>query len=109
MSLIEKAVARAGMELLGDKFPQRQRGVKWMQRFLTELRKGASEMIDHLLEIEKDRNDAQRRISLLQERIRVLENENREHRVKAWASGIEALTTADRTKLIETTALSQAN
>lgn len=106
MSVIEKALKKAGLKVQADTLPKEQRGVKPFQRFMAALRVVEAEAQDLLTEAQNQLNE-QLRVNLQQQqRIHSLEAELLRYRLKEGLGEIEALTTHDRTKLLE---LSRAN
>ena len=102
MSLVEKSVARAGMgPLVADTLPAKPRGVKSLQRLIAALRATEAEVQDRLSASERDLNNALRQNLALAERVRLLEAENLQHRLKSRLGEIEALSSSDRTRLLE--------
>ena len=106
MSVLQKALAKTGLELEGDALPRKQRRVKVFQRLIAAVRAAEGELQDQLNEAERECNEALRRNIFLQEENRCLREESLQHRLKSKLTEIESLTTSDRTKLLE---LSGAN
>jgi arginine utilization protein RocB len=100
MSVLQKALTEVGMSLEGDKLPKDQRTQKCFQRVIAAIRAAEAEVMDRLSQAERELNEALRVDMQLQERVRVLEAENLQHRLKARLGEIESLTTADRTQLL---------
>src|SRR5262245_19893964 len=103
MSVIQKALKTAGMEMGADTLPKKQRGVRAFQRLIAAVRAAEGEMQDQLSQAEVDLNKALHENLVLHERLRVLEAENLQHRLRSRLGEIDSLTSADRNRLLEVT------
>jgi hypothetical protein len=101
MSIIEKAAAKAGLEINHDTLPKKDRTVKAFQRLIAAARGCEAEVQDDKAQSERELNEAPHRCLEQQERIRVLEGELLQLRLKERLTGVESLTVGDRTKLLE--------
>lgn len=101
MSILQKSLAKEHIELLGDALPKSQRTVKVFRGLMAAIRAAEAELMDHLSRAERELNESLRHNLELQERVRVLEGENLRHRLKQNLDEISALTTGDKTKLLE--------
>ncbi len=101
MSVIEKALAKEGMAMVADTLPKGQRGVKSFQRLIAAMRACEAEVLDRLSKAEEEQNKALRQNLELHERLRRLEAENLQHRLKNKLGEIDSLTVGDRTRLLE--------
>jgi|SRR5262245_63196199 len=108
MSVIQKGMKKAGIDLLGDMPPARQRSGKWWQRAIAALRAAEAAELDLKAQAERQLNEAlQKNLELQQENER-LRTELLQCRLKEGLVQIEALTAGDRTKLLELAGASPA-
>lgn len=98
--MIEKAVAKAGLEMTADTLPKGSRSVKSFQRLIAAMRACEAEVLDRLSASERELNESLQANLQLQERVRILEGENLKHRFKNELDTIE-LTSGSKTKLLE--------
>ena len=102
MSVLAKALKDEGLALDGaNSLPLGQRGVRVFRRLIQATRAAEAEMIDQLSKSERELAESLRQNLILQERNRLLEEENRKFRAKEWSAGIEALTATDRASLLQ--------
>jgi hypothetical protein len=99
--IVEKSLTKAGLTMEGDKLPQKDRTVKTFQRLIAAVRATEGEVMERLSNAERELNDSLRANLTLQERCHKLEAELRHYKVAEVTGTMEALTTADRTKLLE--------
>jgi chromosome segregation ATPase len=98
--IVEKSLRRAGLTLEADSLPKKDRKVKSFQRLIAAMRATEAEVLDRLGESEQALNKALRENLELQDRLHILERELQKVRLKEHLDSIEALTVADRTKLL---------
>src|SRR5215831_13575569 len=96
MSLIEKAAVKAGVEIVHDTLPQKQRTVRCFQRLIAAMRATEAEVQDRLSQSERELNEALKLNLGLQEENQRLKAKILQHEI----GSIEALTTGDRNKLL---------
>src|SRR5262245_51738966 len=103
MSIVQKAAVKAGVEIVADSLPPKQRTVKCFQRLIAAMRATEAEVQDDLSEAHRQLNESLQRELQKDAHIRKLEAELLRVRLKEGLSAIEALTVADRTKLLTVT------
>jgi hypothetical protein len=101
MSIVEKACREEGLKLVGDMLPKDKRQVKVFQRLIAAVRRAEAEMQDVLSASERQTNDSLRREILKDDRIRFLEAKLLQVEMKSRLDDIQALTAADKTRLLE--------
>lgn len=99
--IIEKALKKAGMKLEGDVFPKDQRTQKHFKRAIAALRACEAEELAEHMKADRELNEAQKENLRLHERLRVIEAELLQLRLKDRLEQIPALTVNDRTRLLE--------
>lgn len=100
MSILEAALKREKLKLQGDALPKEQRTVKCFQRLIAAMRATEAEVTDRLSDSERELNAALQQNLQLHNRIRQLEQENLQHRLKNGLAEMEVPTSA-RSKLLE--------
>lgn len=103
-SVLDRALKETGLKLEGDKLPKGRRQQRVFQQLISHLRAAESEVRDTLSSSERELNEALQQNIELQERVRILENENMRFRLAQKFSEIESLTVSDKTKLLEVAA-----
>src|SRR5262245_28682073 len=109
MSIVEKAFANAQLTLgENNALPPGQRTVKVFQQVIKALRAAEADVLDREAansvawnNAERERNTALQTMMKLQDKVKQLENELRAFRAKEWAATVDALSTGDRTRLLE--------
>jgi len=99
--ILEKALKKAGLRLIGDKLPKDQRTQRVFMILIACCREEIAEEMDKALKYERQLHDSQRINLELHERIRVLEAENTKFRLKEKLEQFSTLTIEDRRKLLE--------
>jgi len=99
---IDKYFERRGVELSDDNsLPKGQRTQKNVKRVIAAVRAAEAEFNDELQAANERCRAAQDKVIALQDRLRTVENELKRYKVEQRLGEIEALTTADRTMLLE--------
>jgi hypothetical protein len=101
MSVIEKSLAKVGLSMEADKLPKGSRTVKVFQRLIAAMRAAEAEVQEALSSAHHQLNEALRKILDLQAENHKLRAELQRLKVKEQLDAMEALTTADRTLLLE--------
>jgi hypothetical protein len=105
MSVIQEAMKREGLKLVGDALPKKDRKVKVFQRVIAAIRAAEHEMQQELNRAQERLNSVLLESQAKDQKISRLEKEVLRHRVAEWTESVPAITTQDKTKLLE---LSQA-
>lgn len=101
MSVIAKGLKKAGMKMEGDVLPPEQRTVKAFKRLISAMRAVESEVLDEKSQAERQLNESLQKNLDLREENEQLRVQLLQYRLKDGLSQIEALTTSDKTKLLE--------
>jgi len=100
----EKELVKRQIQLTEDStLPKGQRTVKNFKRCIAAIRAAEAASQDAQNEANEMCRAAQDKVILLQERVRILENELKHFKVKERLEAIESLTTNDRIRLLEAT------
>lgn len=100
MSVVQKGMTKAGIELQGDMPPAQQRSGKWWQRAIAALRAAEAAEADVRSKAERQLNESLQENLRLQEENHALKNELLRLKLKSELEGIEALTVGDRSRLL---------
>jgi hypothetical protein len=109
MSILEKALKRAGLKIQADALVKEQRTVRCFQKFIREIRAGESEILDIFSETQRDLTDALTKNLELHERVRFLEAELIQSRLKNGLEQVASLTQIDRANLLELSTISNGH
>lgn len=101
MSVLQKALQKAGITMVADSLPKEQRTVKDFRRLIQAVRAAESSVQDQLSRSERDLNEALQKNLEQQERIRELEAKLLQYSLTRKMGEIMNLTVADKTMLIE--------
>jgi len=104
MSVLSKALKTAGLTLEADTLPKKQRTVKTFQRLIAAVRAAEAEALDALSASERQLNECLREKQDLQDENHALKTELMKLKLAERLESIQALTTADKTKLLEVAA-----
>ncbi len=98
---IDKHFEKRGVELNDDNsLPHGQRTQKNVKRVIAAVRAAESEFNDELREANDRCRNSQGHVIALQNRLRVVENELKQHKLQERMAGIDALSVADRRQLL---------
>ena len=90
-----------GIELTEDStLPQGQRTVKNFKRVIAAVRAAEAQSNDEIREANERCRRSQEQVILLQERLRVVENELKKYKLDERLSSIDALSVAERQRLL---------
>jgi hypothetical protein len=101
MSVIAKGLKKAGMKMEGDVLPPEQRTVKAFKRLISAMRAVEAEVLDEKSQAERQLNESLHKNLELHEENERLRVQLLQYRLKEGLGQIDALTTNDRTKLLE--------
>jgi hypothetical protein len=100
MSVVAKALKDAGLNLVGDSLPPKDRKVKTFQRLIAAMRACEADVQDQLSESERQLNNSLQATLELQGRVHALEGELLKLRLEKSLNDVASLTTADRQKVL---------
>ncbi|MHC4406337.1 MAG: hypothetical protein ACYTG0_42440 [Planctomycetota bacterium] len=101
MSVLQKSLEKAQLELVADALPKKDRTVKTFQRLIAAIRATEAEVVDRIHNSETEKNECLRKLLQLQERNHRLESALKLSRVRERLNSMERLTSADKQQLLE--------
>jgi hypothetical protein len=101
VSIIQKALDRAGLTLIGDVFPKGMRTQKHQKLFMSCLRASEAELIDMAMTARREGNEALKLAFEKNEEAEIYRAARAYDRLRRGLEAIDALTVGDRNKLLE--------
>ncbi len=102
---IDKALEKEGLRLRADALPKEHRNVKTFQRLIAAIRAAEAAVQDDLSRAQVELNVVLRENLELQEELHAMKGKMAMHRIKDTLETLESVTTTDKQRLLEVSAV----